>query len=769
MPAMMTVSNPLRGSATAPSIPMPAPVPAFDRLPVELLERILDPYRDDTETLFALRRTCRLFRLLTNKPLALRLGNDLRNLRVFMTEEGLKTLLGLICIPEWRCYVRLVELVDPGVEDLRQDRQDKDQWFGYNILPQLETIVKRIRPAQRAFYAEQAPGLMKEMFRLFKTMDALSEIRFGVRGDDYDQILGLKYMVREIGFDRTSLVLAPMHVTKNITSRDFGGRCLGGHASWLYKILSDSNYDKRIITVDLYDRMHPGIWSLSQVWTALDHPSIQELRIFYRIPVHPANIIVPSWVVDLELTPGTFTLASEMSIEILTLVGSRGEQNYAANAETFALLANTTFPNLRRLELRGYAVSGDQFINVLESIKTTVQCMCLVSIHLISGSWSSVFKALSKCTELDRLGFRQLTGRGSSQGGPPICCKFDSVLREKWDVFCNRTGDKMMTEFLDLMGEYVLIAADYKGDSYVENNATSILTPMAQDTYWGSFEEISKYNVQLNYLERMWMAWYAWMGNDVLATGIMSFVIHEALYYGRSLPWIIIDCIPFFNRYKIQQHKVPTAWEQTQCALLVLLSHFTVELPQIWLFHPMCQYFGLSTSVPFPSVYKMAYQIAIFLVLEDTWHYWSHRAMHASSFLYKNIHKIHHQYSAPFGLAAEYASPIEVMILGFGTVGVPIVFCAITKDLHILTMYVWIACRVFQAIDAHSGYEFPWSLHHFLPFWAGAEHHDVHHEKFIGNYASSFRWWDFVLDTEAGAEASKRRRERKLAKARKVQ
>jgi methylsterol monooxygenase len=217
------------------------------------------------------------------------------------------------------------------------------------------------------------------------------------------------------------------------------------------------------------------------------------------------------------------------------------------------------------------------------------------------------------------------------------------------------------------------------------------------------------------------------------------------------------------------QNKLPTLYEQAQCAALVLLSHFTVELPQIWLFHPMCQYFGLTTSVPFPSVYTMAYQIAIFFVLEDAWHYWAHRAMHASSFLYKNIHKIHHQYSAPFGIAAEYASPIEVMILGFGTVGCPIVWCAITKDLHILTMYTWIVLRVFQAVDAHSGYEFPWSLHHFFPVWAGAEHHDVHHEKFIGNYASSFRWWDFVLDTEAGAEASKRRREKKLAKARKAQ
>ena len=229
------------------------------------------------------------------------------------------------------------------------------------------------------------------------------------------------------------------------------------------------------------------------------------------------------------------------------------------------------------------------------------------------------------------------------------------------------------------------------------------------------------------------------------------------------------------------QHKIPTAQEQWNCAKLVLLSHFTVELPQIWsvrsggdtdptalttfsrLFHPMAQFVGLNTDVPFPTFLKIAYQIAIFFVMEDTWHYWSHRALHWGP-LYKGIHKLHHQYSAPFGLAAEYASPIEVMILGLGTLGSPILWCAITKDLHILTMYIWIVLRLFQAIDAHSGYEFPWSLHHFLPFWAGADHHDTHHERFIGNYSSSFRWWDYLMDTESGPEATKKRRERKLKK-----
>jgi len=89
------------------------------------------------------------------------------------------------------------------------------------------------------------------------------------------------------------------------------------------------------------------------------------------------------------------------------------------------------------------------------------------------------------------------------------------------------------------------------------NNATytalaDAMLPHTNNTYWHEFEEITKYNVSLNYFERLWAAWYAYIGNDVLATGIMSFVMHEAFYFGRSLPWMIIDRIPAFNKYKIQ-------------------------------------------------------------------------------------------------------------------------------------------------------------------------------------------------------------------------
>ncbi|KZS94280.1 C-4 methyl sterol oxidase [Sistotremastrum niveocremeum HHB9708] len=252
----------------------------------------------------------------------------------------------------------------------------------------------------------------------------------------------------------------------------------------------------------------------------------------------------------------------------------------------------------------------------------------------------------------------------------------------------------------------------------------------------------------LNFLEQLWATWYIALGNPFIATGVLSFLLHEFMYFGRCVPWWIISKIPSFQKYKIQDEKIPSYDEQWACTVRVLIIHFTIELPLIMLFHPIAEVMGLTTwQLPFPPLKQIALQVAFFFFFEDTYHYFAHQALHTKA-LYKHIHKIHHKHSAPFGLAAEYAHPLEVIILGIGTIGGPWVYVGATGDLHMIAVYLWISLRLLQVIDAHSGYDFPWSLHNIIPFWGGADFHDYHHMAFINNYSSSFRHWDWLFGTD---------------------
>lgn len=169
-------------------------------------------------------------------------------------------------------------------------------------------------------------------------------------------------------------------------------------------------------------------------------------------------------------------------------------------------------------------------------------------------------------------------------------------------------------------------------------------------------------------------------------------------------------------------------------------------------FYPVAMALGMSLTGPLPTYTFAAASVLFFVVMEDMYQYFVHRAMHWGPF-YKHVHKWHHLYTAPFGLCAEYAHPLETLVLGLGffrklkthIVG-PLIWASLA-DMHVLTILLWTAVRLVQTVDAHSGYDFPWGLRHFVPFWAGAEFHDYHHLAFKGNYASFFRVWDIMFGT----------------------
>ena len=82
--------------------------------------------------------------------------------------------------------------------------------------------------------------------------------------------------------------------------------------------------------------------------------------------------------------------------------------------------------------------------------------------------------------------------------------------------------------------------------------------------------------------------------------------------------------------------------------------------------------------------------------------------------IYPTIHKIHHHHAAPFGIAAEYAHPVETIFLGLGTMLGPFLFAT-----HLFTVWAWLFLRLFQTVEAHAGYDYPWSPNRFIPFWGG--------------------------------------------------
>ena len=60
------------------------------------------------------------------------------------------------------------------------------------------------------------------------------------------------------------------------------------------------------------------------------------------------------------------------------------------------------------------------------------------------------------------------------------------------------------------------------------------------------------------------------------------------------------------------------------------------------------------------------------------------------------IHKQHHKFAAPFGLAAEYAHPVETVVLGVGFFLGPLFLC-LFQELHVFTMAIWLAVRLIQS------------------------------------------------------------------------
>ena len=148
----------------------------------------------------------------------------------------------------------------------------------------------------------------------------------------------------------------------------------------------------------------------------------------------------------------------------------------------------------------------------------------------------------------------------------------------------------------------------------------------------------------------------------------------------------------------------------------------------------------------FPLWY-LPLSVFLYLFAQDTWFYWTHRAMHDPR-LFKILHKVHHDSRPPTAWTAMSFHWLESVI---GAALIPIMVFLV--PIHIAMLAAVLTIATIMGVTNHMGWElFPRRLVHSpLGQWViTASHHEKHHEEYRCNFGLYFRFWDRLCGTDRG-------------------
>ena len=227
-----------------------------------------------------------------------------------------------------------------------------------------------------------------------------------------------------------------------------------------------------------------------------------------------------------------------------------------------------------------------------------------------------------------------------------------------------------------------------------------------------------------------WSAMFPELERSLFAGGLL--LVYFIFFWGHTALLHTFDCLGWFRRFKIQQGKAPPNALVREALLHVVLGNLVSV--------PAAAYFGYDFFAKqgmrfgggneLPTWFEAISTLFVWHVLFDTWFYWSHRLMHHPA-IYGKIHKKHHKFMTPVGICATYAHPVEDVLVNLGSTLVGP--CLFRSDTHFVILCSYFALRFNETIDAHSGYDFPWSMWQYTGRGT-AEWHDWHHSNQVGNF-----------------------------------
>lgn len=240
-------------------------------------------------------------------------------------------------------------------------------------------------------------------------------------------------------------------------------------------------------------------------------------------------------------------------------------------------------------------------------------------------------------------------------------------------------------------------------------------------------------------LQQTWTAYYNLMGDTVISRVVVPWVIMFVffwIYGGGLLFFVDAKHSPEWIYERRFQPKRPFSFDKTpynlsliQCVKTVLFNQFFVILPGLLLIDYVCRsgflpfMTGVKMEERLPTLIDILKQALMAISLVEIGFFYSHWLFHQKPF-YRKIHKIHHDFKAPYGICSIYAHWIEALVGNTFCIMGP----AFYVNAHCSVWYAGMVIGWYSTITSHSGYG--------LPGQSKANKHDLHHELFNCNYGT---------------------------------
>lgn len=196
--------------------------------------------------------------------------------------------------------------------------------------------------------------------------------------------------------------------------------------------------------------------------------------------------------------------------------------------------------------------------------------------------------------------------------------------------------------------------------------------------------------------------------------------------------------------YRKVQKKLPKVTDYSRDIMYSLVSVLIFATMGLLVFYYGKEYTHTYSNISDYGLLYYGFSWVMMFIIHDTYFYWMHRAMHHPK-LYRYVHRIHHTSTNPSPWTAYAFHPLEGFL---EALIIPIIACTI--PVHGPAIGLFFLFQIMYNVYGHLGFElYPKNFH---KTWIGryvntSVAHNLHHDKFHGNFGLYFLVWDRWMGT----------------------